>query len=187
MSLEIDVYARNMDVTDRITDYIHKKAAKLDRHLGDIDETRVDLAYIKSARNAADRQVAQMTIRGRGFILRVEERADDIFAAIDLAFDKMDRQIERLKGKRSRGRGDGTPASEVAPEIVEADETPQHPGIVRRKQFTLHPMDEQEALEQMVLLGHENFFIFYNANTNAINVLYHRRDGSYGLIDPIVG
>jgi putative sigma-54 modulation protein len=99
----------------------------------------------------------------------------------------MSRQVERLKGKRIRGRGDGTPASEVAPEAAEVEETPPQPTIVRRKQFTLHPMDEQEALEQMVLLGHENFFIFYNANTSSMNVLYRRRDGTYGLIDPKVG
>ena len=187
MALKVDISAKNMEVTERINTYINTKISRLDRHLSNIEDTRVDLAYIKSARNASDRQVAQITIRGRGFILRVEERADDIFAAFDAALDKMNRQVERLKGKRIRGRGDGTPASEVAPETAEVEETPAQPTIVRRKEFTLHPMDEQEALEQMVLLGHENFFIFYNANTNSMNVLYRRRDGTYGLIDPKIG
>jgi putative sigma-54 modulation protein len=112
---------------------------------------------------------------------------DDLFAAFDSALDKMQRQIERFKGKRTRGRGDGTPASEVvqeAPIVIEAEEAPF---IARRKQFTLVPMDEIEAIEQMTLLGHENFFIFYNANSNSINVLYRRRDGTLGLIDPKVG
>ncbi|MGD0003800.1 MAG: ribosome-associated translation inhibitor RaiA [Anaerolineaceae bacterium] len=187
MAFKVDISAKNMEVTERINNYINTKITRLDRHLNNIEDTRVDLAYIKSARNSSDRQVAQITIRGRGYILRVEERADDIFAAFDAALDKMSRQVERLKGKRIRGRGDGTPASEVAPEAAEVEETPPQPTIVRRKQFTLHPMDEQEALEQMVLLGHENFFIFYNANTSSMNVLYRRRDGTYGLIDPKVG
>jgi putative sigma-54 modulation protein len=187
MALKVDISAKNMEVNERISNYINTKISRLDRHLNNIEDTRVDLAYIKSARNASDRQVAQITIRGRGYILRVEERADDIFAAFDSALDKMSRQVERFKGKRIRGRGDGTPASEVVQETAEVEETPAQPAIVRRKQFTLHPMDEQEALEQMVLLGHDNFFIFYNANTNSMNVLYRRRDGSYGLIDPKIG
>ena len=106
MTLNVDISAKNMEVTERINTYINTKISRLERHLNDIEDTRVDLAYIKSARNASDRQVAQITIRGRGYILRVEERADDIFAAFDAALDKMDRQVERLKGKRIRGRGD---------------------------------------------------------------------------------
>ncbi len=186
MENKIEIFARNLEVTDRIKEYVTKKVSKFDRFLGDIDESRVELSYIKSARSSADRQVAQITLRGRGYVLRTEERADDLFAAIDAAIDKMQRQIERLKGKRQVGRGDGTPASEVAP-VVEAEEEAEKPLIVRRKQFTLIPMDENEAIEQMALLGHENFFIFYNANTSAINILYRRRDGNYGLIEPQIG
>ncbi len=188
MALEVAIFPKNMELTDRISGYINKKISKLDRFLGDIDETRVDLAYLKSARNPSDRQVAQITIRGRGYILRTEERSDDIFTAVDLALDKMQRKIERFKGKRSRGRGDGTPAAEVAPETPapaeEAAEVEEAPVIARRKTFELVPMDEMEAIEQMIRLGHENFFVFFNANSNSINVLYRRRDGTYGLIEP---
>jgi putative sigma-54 modulation protein len=172
-----------MEVTDRIQDYVNKKVKKLDRYLPGIEEARVDLAYVKSARSASDRQVAQVTVRGKGFILRSEERADDLFAALDTALDKLERQMERFKGKRQRVRGDGKSAAEVAPVAVEEDEE-EGPIIVRRKQFRLSPMNEYEAIEQMLLLGHENFFIFYNADTNHINVLYRRRDGTYGLIEP---
>jgi putative sigma-54 modulation protein len=188
MAVEIDIYGRNMEVSDRIFDYVTKKVSKLDRYLSDIDDARVDLAYSKSARNAADRHVAQITIRGKGFILRSEERADDIFAALDTAVDKMQRQMQRYKGKRNRGRGDGKSASEVAPLVVEEippDE--EQPIIARRKRFVLTPMDEQEALEQMSLLGHDAFFVFYNVRTNTMNVLYRRRDGTYGLIEPEIG
>ena len=187
MSAKVDIVGRNLEITDRITEYITKKVTKLDRFFGDVEETRVDLAFNKSARLSGDRQVAQITLRGKGFTLRTEVGADDIFAAFDSALDKMQRQIERFKGKRARGRGDGTPASEVAPEAPIPVEPDESPVIARRKQFTLVPMDEAEAIEQMSLLGHENFFIFYNANTNAINVLYRRRDGTLGLIDPQVG
>ncbi|HZU86552.1 MAG TPA: ribosome-associated translation inhibitor RaiA [Anaerolineaceae bacterium] len=187
MALQVDIFARNMEVTERIQEYVDKKLSKLDRYLNGIDETRVDLAYVKSARNAADRQVAQITVRGPGFILRAEERKDDIFSALDAALDKMQRQIERFKGKRHRGRGDGTPAAEVNPEVVAEEVESTAPVIARRKTFTLIPMDEQEALEQMTLLGHEDFFIFYNVTSNAINIVYHRRDGTYGLIEPKIG
>ncbi len=192
MALEVDIYGRNLEITKRMTDYVNKKVSKLDRFLSGIEEARVDLAYVKSARSASDRQVAQITVHGRGFVLRSEERAEDIFAAIDAALDKMQRRIERYKGKHYRGRGDGRSAAEVIPgEVVEPiseDETGElQPAIVRRKQFVVAPMDELEALEQMSLLGHENFFVFFNANTNSINVLYRRRDGAYGLIEPTVG
>lgn len=189
MSLDVEIYVRNMEVTDRIQDYVTKKVSKLDRYLPNIDEARVDLAFVKSARSASDRHVAQITIRGKGFILRAEERSDDIFSALDSSLDKMQRRIERYKGKRARGRGDGRTAADVAPFIPEVDEETGEllPAIVRRKRFMLVPMIEEEALEQMMLLGHENFFVFFNANTNSVNVLYRRRDGMYGLIEPEIG
>ena len=112
MSPELNIQARNMEVTDRINDYIEKKASKLDRFLSAIEETRVELTFEKSARSAADRHVAQITVRGKNLLLRSEERADDIFAAFDAAMDKIQRQIDRYKGKRYRGRGDGRSALE---------------------------------------------------------------------------
>jgi putative sigma-54 modulation protein len=191
MALEVEVYGRNMDVTDRIHDYVTKKVSKLDRYLPGIDEARVDVAYVKSARSAADRQVAQITVRGKGFILRSEERADDIFAALDTALEKMQRRIERYKGKRYRGRGDGKSVAdivqEIESEVVEEEGEENIPMIARRKRFMMVPMDEYEAIEQMDLLGHENFFIFYNINSNAVNVLYKRRDGTLGLLEPELG
>jgi putative sigma-54 modulation protein len=188
MALKVDLFGRNLEVTPRITEYVTKKISKLDRFLPDIEETRVDLAYNKSARNVADRQVAQITIHGKGYTLRTEEGAEDIFAAFDTAMEKLQRQVERFKGKRQHGRGDGTPASEVAPDVIPVEEDEEEPIIIaRRKSFTLVPMNELEAVEQMRLLGQDKFFIFFNGDTNAINVLYVRRDGSYGLIEPKMG
>ncbi len=187
MDFKVEISAKNMEVTERISDYVNKKVAKFDRLLPAIDEVRIDLSHLKNARSVSDRNVAQITVRGKGYILRAEERADDIFTAMDTTLEKMQRQIERYKGKRERGRGDGTPASEVIPVDTLDEESSELPLIVRRKEFTLIPMDEAEAVEQMALLGHENFFIFYNANTSHINVLYRRRDGAYGLIEPKIG
>ena len=187
MSPGLDIQARNMEVTDRINDYIEKKASKLDRFLPAIEETRVELTFEKSARSAADRHVAQITVRGKNLLLRSEERADDIFAAFDTAMDKMQRQIDRFKGKRYRGRGDGRSAAEVVPMPEEEIEPDEETVVVRRKKFTLVPMNEAEAIEQMKLLGHDNFFIFFDADANLMKVLYRRRNGTYGLIEPEVG
>jgi putative sigma-54 modulation protein len=162
MTQKIEIVGRDFEVTDRITEYVTKKVTKLDRHLSMIDETRIELSHVKSARSALDRYVAQMTVRGKGFILRAEERADDIRAAIDTALEKLDRQVSRYKGKRFNNRGDGKSAAEVvdvSPEFLAELESEEPPVIVRRKKFDLIPMAEEEAIEQMKLLGHDNFFV----------------------------
>jgi putative sigma-54 modulation protein len=188
MSDKVDVQARNMRLTDNTREYVEKKAEKLERHLQEIDEIRIELSHEKAARQASDRQVAQMTVRGKGFMLRTEERADDLHMAFDAALDKMQRQIDRYKGKHYHGRGDGRSAAEVFEEEMPVDETGELlPLIAKRKKFMVIPMNEDEAVEQMRLLGHDNFFIFFNAEKNSIQVLYRRRNGSYGLIEPIVG
>jgi len=181
---EVNVFGKDMKVTEAIHDYVSSKAENLDRYLKEIEEVRIDLAYVKSARDASDRQVAQITVRGPRILLRTEERSDDILNAYDIALDKMQRQIARFKGKRDRGRGDGRSAAEVAPPPIDDDELEDEMVIARHKRFVIYPMLVEEALEQMKLLGHNNFFVFYNGETNAINVLYRRRDGSYGLIEP---
>jgi putative sigma-54 modulation protein len=189
MTPKIETVARNMRLTDNTREYVEKKAVKLGRYLQEIEEIRVELSHNKSARSALDRQVAQITVHGKGFILRSEERADDVHAAFDTALDKVQRQIDRYKGKRHRGRGDGRSAAEVVePEEMPVDETGELlPLIGRRKKFMILPMTEDEAVEQMRLLGHDNFFVFFNAEQNAIQVLYRRRNGTYGLIEPVVG
>jgi putative sigma-54 modulation protein len=190
MTLEVNLYARDLKMTDRLEEYVDKKISKLDRYITNIYEARVDLAYVKSARDAGDRYVAQITIRGKGFILRAEERADDIVTAFDMALPKIQRRIKRYKGKHYQQRTESFP---VVDEILLGSDLELHddvslglegPEIVRRKHFMVTPMDETEAVEQMELLGHENFFIFMNANSGQINVLYRRRDGKYGIIEP---
>lgn len=184
MTIAVDIKANNMKVSDRLNDYIVKKVGKLDRYLDVLEEASVDLTYAQSARSAKDRQIAQVTLRGKGVVLRAEERTEDIQASIDLVMDKLYRQIERYKGRRWKGRGDGRPASHAAPDVPEAiEEEADTAMIVRRKRHQLLPMDEREAVEQMSLLDHEDFFVFLNAETDQVNVLYRRRDGSLGLIE----
>lgn len=185
MPVQVKINVRNMDLSDRLHDYVVKKVSKLNRYLDILEEAKVDLTYAQSARSASDRQVAQLTVRGKGVQLRAEERTDDIFASIDAVLDKIYRQIERYKGRRWRSRGDGRSASDVAPDIPEAPMEPVEPQetIIRRKHFMLTQMDEREAIEQMSLLGHDDFFIFLNIESNEVNVLYRRRDGTLGLIE----
>lgn len=187
MAVKVEIFSRNLEVTEHISEYVTKKAGKLGRYLPELKDVRVDLAYVKTARSANDRMVAQVTTYGRRAILRTEERADDLLAAFDSAIDKMQRQLERYKGKHYHGRGDGRSAAEVPAEVeakLEEETEVETPTIARRKQFKVIPMKEGEAIEQMRLLGHDNFFIFFNIETNAITVLYRRRDGTYGVIEP---
>lgn len=176
--MQLIIQGKNIEVTDRLQEYIEKKVGKLDRYLPTITEARMELS-VEDAKSAKDRQVAQLTVRSKGTLLRAEERSADMFASIDTIVDKMYRQIVRYKGKRyGRGRGPG----EIPP-VEEFEEEEASPRIVRTKRFQVAPMDEEEAVEQMELLGHD-FFVFFNVNTNEVNVIYRRKDGNYGLIEP---
>ena len=188
MTVQITIHGRDLSITPKLREYVEKKVGKLDHYLPSIAEARIDLAEVPSARSAADRHVAQLTVHGPGMVLRAEERKDDLFTAIDAVMEKMHRQIERYKGKHTRGRGDGAGVDAVAGGLEEEEAPENRTGeVVRRKRFVLTPMAEAEAIEQMALLGHDKFFVFYNAETSRVNVLYRRNDGNYGLIDPEVG
>ena len=187
MSNKVEVQTRNIRLTEKIEEYVKKKAGNFDHYLPAIEEARVELSHHKAARDANDRNVVQITVYGKGFTLRSEVRGDEALAAFDAALDNMQRQIERHKGKHSHGRGDGRSAAEVAEEVMDDETGELSPLFARRKKFVLYPMTEEEAVVQMRDLGHDNFFIFYNGETSKINVLYRRRNGSYGLIEPELG
>jgi putative sigma-54 modulation protein len=188
VTAKVDLQVRNIHLTDHIKSHVEERAGKLDRYLPAVEEVDVELTHHPSVRNADDRNVAQITARGKGLTLRAEERAGEVLSAFDTAVDMLRKQIDRYKGRHYRGRGDGQSAAEVADTVPLPDDTDKLPPIIaRRKQFRILPMDEIEAIEQMNLLGHDAFFVFYNAETSRINVLYRRRDGSYGLIEPEIG
>ena len=180
--MELTVKGKNVEVTDRLLDYVEKKIGKLDRYLPSISEIWVELST-EGAKAAQDRQVCQVTVRSNGTILRAEERSEDIFTSIDAVLDKMYRQIARYKGKRkNRWRG-AAPAPEPLPMEYEEEFEEESSHIVRFKRFPMTPMNPDEAIEQMELLGHD-FFVFYNADEGQINVLYRRKDGNYGVLQP---
>lgn len=184
MDLEVTIFSRNMTISDELRELIESKVSGLSKYLEDINEARVDVAKT-NARNIDEREVVQITVQGKGFILRAEERAADVASALNLTVDTLQKRIRRFKGKRSQRWKQAAEISEIDPDEDEGWEEP--PVIARRKQFSLRPMDEWEAVEQMEFLGHTNFFVFYNAQTEAINVLYRRHDGSLGLIQPTIG
>jgi len=186
--MNIVVRGRNVSITDRVQEYVEKKVGKLERYLPIIDEARMELSQ-EETRSAQHRMTAQLTVRSRGKILRAEERDQDLFAAIDLVYEKMQRQISRFKDRLySRGQhGSDTVRVPEEPEsVVElmAELEPEPVGtVVRTKAFPVTPMNPEEAIEQMELLGHD-FFVFYNSEISGINVLYRRRTGDYGLLQP---
>lgn len=179
--MDLKINGRNMEITQRLDDYVFKKVDKLDRYLPSIVSARMDLS-VEKAKSAADRQVAQLTIRNdRGVILRAEERTGDMFASIDAVMDKIYRQIARYRGKRQSARR-GAQAEEM--ELLSLAEFEEDEGeVVRVKRFSLVPMVQEEAIEQMELLGHD-FFVFFNPDESSVNVLYRRKDENYGLLIP---
>jgi putative sigma-54 modulation protein len=185
--MQLILKGKNVEITDWLRQYVEKKMNKLDRYLPEINEARVELS-VQKTRSSQDRQVAQLTVRSNGTILRAEERTDDMFAAIDAVVDKMHRQIARYKGKRKdRWQGQGPSRAEAelpSPDTETLEEPEEQTGrVVRVKRFVVSPMDEEEAIVQMELLGHD-FFVFFNPNSGKMSVLYRRKDGNYGLLEP---
>ena len=186
--MELNVHGRNVEVTDWIQQYVEKKVAKLERFLPQVRNANAELTH-SATRATADRYTAQITIWTNGQILRAEESTSDIFASIDAAVDKLSRQIKRFKGRRFEHRRRVAAAASVEAEMTE--EAPEETtteeeasgNIIRRKQFVLEPMNEEEALEQMELLGHD-FYVFFNPDTKSTNIIYRRKDGNYGLLQP---
>jgi putative sigma-54 modulation protein len=202
--MDVTIEGTNVKVTEDLEDYTRSKLDKLDRYLPRIREIEVDLSH-ERAKRGEDRVSAQITVRHiRGAILRAEEKTTgDIKKAIDGAVDKMYRQIQRFKGKRTRKGKERFVATleelnlaEDIPDVDEyaalaaefessaADDGDYNVPIARRKDIELNPMTEIEAIEQMELLGH-NFFMFFNADTQTINVLYRRTPGDYGILVPV--
>lgn len=196
--MDVKIEGSNVRISDDLEQYTLKRLDRLDRYLPRIQIVEVDLSH-EHTRRGSDRVSAQITLRHeRGAILRAEEKAEgEIRIAIDGAVDKLYRQIQRFKGKRKRRGRDRFVASveelslaEDIPDVGDfqfdfADAAEEQAGlpIARRKEVELNPMSELEAIEQMELLDHD-FFMFYNADTQIINLLYRRRKGDYGLLVP---
>ena len=182
--MQLIITGKNMEVSEPLKEYVEKKIGKLTRYLPTIDEVHVELS-VEKVKSNLQRQVVQVTMRSNGTILRAEERSADMLAAVDSVRDKLQRQMERFKErpvrKRKRARAEAAASPAVEPPAPLEEEV--FPRIVRTKRFSVTSMTEEEAIEQMELLGHD-FFIFYNPTTASMNVVYRRRDGNYGVLQP---
>ncbi len=181
----LQIYTRNLELTDRLRDYVEDKVSKLQRYLPNLDSIRVDLSE-SNARDSSRRMVAQITIYVPKAILRAEERTGDIFSAVDLVIDKMSRRVERYKGRKRVARR--TPTAELAasPAMTGVNVVKEDllPAIVRVKEFEVSSVLADEAIEQMELLGH-HFFVYVDAADGRLSVVYRREDGDYGVLKPI--
>jgi putative sigma-54 modulation protein len=174
-------------VTDELFEHAERKLSKLARHLPPWDEaTRVELELsVERNPSIERRQVAEVTLWTRGPVLRVRESAPDFRQAIDLASQKLERQMVRFRERRrSKRRAGAAELGEPPPEAVDADaEQPEGPRIVKTKRFEMKPMTPEDAVLQLEMLQH-SFYVFANAETGAVSVVYRRGDGNYGLIEP---
>jgi putative sigma-54 modulation protein len=191
--MQLLVHGRNVEVTDWIREYVTKKVGRLERYLNQVSDARIELTQ-NAARAAEDRYTAQLTIWSNGHILRAEESTADILVSVDATVEKMSQQIRRFKGRRYQNRRRQSAAMNAEVElaatmVAEADEEEEGEEvakIVRRKEFVLQPLDDEEAVAQMELLGHD-FYVYFDVDAKAVNVVYRRRDGQYGLLQPRMG
>ena len=180
--MEVELQARNVELTRRVRDYVDKKIGKLERYLQDIHATRVDLRH-GATRSQGEIFTAQMTAFVDRQILRSEEQHPDLLAAIDLASDKLHRQIKRYKDRRVDRWHDHTKPVPIYEE-PEAEAPEDEVRIMRRKRFEVYAMSEGEAIEQIELLGHD-FFLYRDPDDGDIRLLYRRKGGGLGLIVPL--
>jgi putative sigma-54 modulation protein len=175
--MELLIKSRNLDIAEEAEAYARSKIGKLERHLPNMEEVRVELSREK-IKEADRRYVAQITVNSHGTLLRAQEKAPNINAAIDEVVDVLDRQIERFKGRLYRSHR--KTASAIKGLAIEHEETMS---VTKVKRFPIRSMSPHQAAEQMELLGHD-FFLFVNDESDQFNVVYRRSEGSYGVIEP---
>jgi putative sigma-54 modulation protein len=191
--MNVIVAGKNIEVTDALRRYAERKLQKITKYFHQIQEAHVVLK-VERQRPLGPAEVVEVTVRGDGLILRGEEATTDMYASIDGVVEKLEKQLAKFRSRmiekrrldesrrRSRTRNRSKSASiEEVPTIAGAEALPQD--VVRIKRFALKPMGIEEAVMQMELLSHD-FFVFRNARTGEVNVVYKRRDGKYGLIEP---
>ena len=175
--MKINVISKNIQVTPALREMVEKKISKLEKYFDPNIEARIRLSVQKNS------QVVEVTIPFNGVILRVEESTDDMYKSIDLVEEKLQRQIRKQKTKLSRKNVGGSLRYPdfYAIEVKEVEEDTSK--VVKTKTFDVKPMSQEEAILQMELIGH-NFFVYQDAESNKVNVMYKRKDGNYGLIEP---
>ena len=177
--MQINLRGKNMEITPALQDYMAKRLSKLEKYFNTPIEAQTTLSVVR------EDHIVEVTIIIDGLILRGEESTSDMYASIDLVVDKLERQMHKYKTKinrKLRHKGIKEISEKFAGPGKEEDSEPE-PRVVRTKRFVMKPMPIEEAILQLNLLGHD-FFVFTNADTGEINVLYKRKDGNYGLIEP---
>lgn len=167
--MQVNVRGKNIQVTDALRSYVEKRLSKLEKYFNGLGDAQVMLSVEKGSHRV------EVTIPLNGLILRGEEASHDMYASVDMVVEKLEKQLEKYKGrwsKRFRGAG-----------AAEGNQEEERPQVVKVKRFPMKPMHVEEAIMQMNLLGH-TFFMFANAETGEVNVVYRRKDGNYGLIEP---
>ena len=172
--MRVTVIGKNINVTPALKEIVEKKISKLDKYFQPDTEARATLTVQKN------RQILEVTIPFNGVILRCEEATDDMYKSIDLVEAKLERQIRKQKTKLQRRNNESLRFNSIKEIAVEDDEDGE---IVKVKKFNIKPMNTEEAILQMELVQH-NFFVFKDADTNNVNVIYKRKDGNYGLLEP---
>ena len=184
--MHVTITGRNLEVTTALRRYAAEKLAKVEKFL----DTSMTAHLVLSVEKY--RQIAEVTLRARDLTIRAEESTPDLYASLDLVVNKIERQLQRYKRRIIRhwargAAGGGGPrrgaAAALAEEPEEEPEEESAPRVVKVKRFAIKPATVDEALLQMNLLGHA-FFVFQNAVSDQVNVLYRRHDGEYGLIEP---
>jgi putative sigma-54 modulation protein len=176
MDMKYIINGKNFDVTDALKERVTKKLGKLEKFFTPQTEAHVMMSTQKN------RHILEVTIKANGITLRAEVTGDDMYSCIDKAEDILERQIRKNKTRLEKRLHTGTFKPEYFNADVHVDEETEFQ-LVRTKRFTVKPMPVEEAILQMNLLGHE-FFMFANSDTNQMNVVYKRKDGGYGLIEP---
>lgn len=172
------IKGRNIEVTEGLKAAIEEKLGKLDRFFAPETEVNVTLSVEK------ERQKIEVTIPVKGNIVRSEQVSSDMYVSIDLVEEVIERQLKRYKNKLISKKQYAEEFNEFNKEFVEKDyEDDTEVKIIRTKRFGIKPMDPEEACIQMELLGH-NFYVFFNAETEEVNVVYKRKGNTYGLIEP---
>ena len=176
--MKIKIFGKNIEVTEGIRSAVEDKLGKLEKYF--TKETNVDVTL---SVNKNDQKV-EVTIPVKGQIIRAEEISDDMYASIDMAQETIERQLVKYKNKLvDKKKGNREEFSAAFLDTDEEDYDDDEIKIVRTKRFGIKPMDAEEACVQMELLGH-NFFVFLNADTDEVNVVYKRKGDTYGLIEP---
>ncbi len=194
--MELTIRGADITVSPELREFAEARASKLDRFIEHIVDAKLELKR-DHRRNNASYVVAQLTIQTGKDLLRAEEQDQDARKAINLVFEKMEKRVRRVGERRSSRKRAGVPAAAIAAPVTAAVDTideaelggfdtdglEEFGAVVRTKRFAVKPRDIDEAIEQMELLGHD-FFLFHNADESTMNVLYRRKDGSYGLLAP---